>query len=137
MSKSDTEDRDQQFLKRLANIENRVDSIDQTQAFALRANSEKHMDSVLEIFGKSDRRVQVYLAANGRRTVGEIAKMFSMTQPAVSRELLRIQKDGLLEVVDKVGSNIYYSKKAVDGTLRITRFLMKEYSFDKNGYPVK
>jgi hypothetical protein len=58
-------DRDQQILNRLSKIEHKVDSLEQTTAFALRADAEKHSASVWEIFKKSKRRAQVYLAADG------------------------------------------------------------------------
>lgn len=41
-----TEDRDQQILRRLANIEHKIDSLEQTTAFALRADAEQHFESV-------------------------------------------------------------------------------------------
>jgi hypothetical protein len=59
---SPTEDRDQQILRRLANIQHKIDSLEQTTAFALRADADKHVESVRKIFGKSKKRVQVYLA---------------------------------------------------------------------------
>src|SRR5437899_1312972 len=64
-------DRDQQILDRLANIEHKVDSFDQTQAFALRADAKKHLDEVKKIFGDRRRRAQVYLATDGSRSVTE------------------------------------------------------------------
>ena len=58
-----TEDRDQQILRRLSNIEHKVDSLDQTTAFALRADAKRHFQTAKEIF-RGKRRAQVYLAAN-------------------------------------------------------------------------
>lgn len=49
-----TEDRDQQILRRLANIEHKIDSLEQTTAFALRADAERHFESVKKIFGNSN-----------------------------------------------------------------------------------
>jgi hypothetical protein len=65
------EDRDQQILSRLAHIQHKVDSIDETNAFALRADATKHMETVKGIFKRGKRRAQVYLAANGTRGVVE------------------------------------------------------------------
>jgi hypothetical protein len=72
--KDKTEKPYQQILHRLAHIEHKVDSIDEKNAFALRAEAEKHQETVRKIFGKSKRRAQIYLAADGTRGVVEIAQ---------------------------------------------------------------
>jgi DNA-binding MarR family transcriptional regulator len=131
------EDRDQQILRRLANIEHRVDSFEQTTAFALRAEAERHFESVRVIFGKSKRRVQVYLAANGERSVQNIAGLLDMKQPNVSRELTILQQEGLLEVSENEGGETYWSKKPIDRTIRISSLLRKEYDLTKDGLPNK
>lgn len=126
-------DRDQQILSRLSRIEHKVDSMEQTNAFALRAEADKHFDTVREIFGRSKRRAQVYLAADGSRSVQEIADHLGMTQPAVSRELANLQQEGLTEIIDSDGGSNIWSKKAVDRSLRISRFLQKEFSLTSAG----
>jgi DNA-binding MarR family transcriptional regulator len=131
------EDRDQQILRRLANIEHRVDSLDQTTAFALRADAERHYESVREIFGKSVRRIQVYLAANGERSVQNIAELLDMKPPNVSRELAILQQEGLLDVSENVGGETYWFKKPIDRTIRISILLQKEYNLSKDGLPNK
>lgn len=130
-------DRDQQILNRLARIEHKVDSLDQTNAFALRAESEKHFQSAKEIFGSSTRRAQIYLAANGARSVQDIADFLRMKRPNVSPELQYLREEGLLEIIDTIGGRDIWSKKPIDRTLRISQFLCDEFSLDKNGQPVK
>ena len=99
-------DRDQQILNRLSRIQHRVDSIDQTQAFALRADEAKHFNTVKEIFKTGTRRAQVYLAADGTRGVDEIAKHLNMKAPNVSRELRILSEEGMLRsLTPKVGAN--------------------------------
>lgn len=131
------EDRDQQILRRLANIEHRVDSIDQTTAFALRADAERHFESVRVIFRKRIRRVQVYLAANGERSVQNIAELLDMRRPNVSRELASLQQEGLLEVSENEGGETFWSKKPIDRTIRISSHLQQEYNLTKDGLPIK
>jgi DNA-binding transcriptional ArsR family regulator len=130
-----TVDRDQQILRRLSNIEHKVDSLEQTTAFSLRANEEKHQQSVKKIFGKSRRRMQVYLAANGQRSVQDIAELLKMKLSNVSRELSFLQEEGLLEVMEKEGGMTYWGKKPIDRTIRISIFLMKEFKLNENGTP--
>jgi DNA-binding transcriptional ArsR family regulator len=131
----DTTDRDQQILSRLARIEHKIDSIEQTNAFALRAEAEKHFETVRKIFGKSKRRAQVYLAANGARTVQEIADHLGMKYQNVSRELAALLQEGLTEIIDSQGGANIWSKKAVDRSLRISQFLQEKFFLTSSGLP--
>ena len=128
-----TEDRDQQILRRLTNIEHRIDSMEQTSAFALRAESERHFATVREIFGQSKRRVQVYLAADGHRSVQGIAGLLGMKQPNVSKELNILKEEGLLEVMDQEGGETFWCKKPLDRTIRISKLLKKEFELNEDG----
>jgi len=126
-------DRDQQILNRLSKIEHKVDSLEQTTAFALRAEKDKHFASVKEIFKTGKRRAQIYLAVDGSRSVKEIAAHLRMKQPNVSRELKILAEEGLLKIVDASGGRDTWAKNPIDRTLRITQFLRTEYALDANG----
>lgn len=126
-------DRDQQILGRLANIEHRVDSFDQTSAFALRADAAKHLGEVKKIFGNSIRRAQIYLAANGSRSVQGIADHLKMQRQNVGPDLNLLHEEGLLELIDSRGGKDIWAKKSVDRTVRITKFLCDEFALTKNG----
>jgi DNA-binding transcriptional ArsR family regulator len=127
------QDRDQQILSRLANIQHKVDSIEQTNAFALRADKEKHENSLREIFKNGKRMAQVYLAADGTRSVQEIADYLNMQQPHVSRQLKILALEGILEIANSSGGKDYWAKKPLDHTIRITRFLSNEFSLNEDG----
>jgi predicted transcriptional regulator len=126
-------DRDQQILNRLSKIEHRVDSIDQTQAFALRAEPEKHFKVVKTIFKNGKRRAQIYLAANGSRGVEEIAKHLGMQRQNVGRELKFLGGQGMLEIKATSGGRDIWGKKQIDHSLGINQFLQKEYSLSPDG----
>lgn len=130
---SEKQDRDQQILSRLARIEHRVDSIDQTSAFALRAEAKKHFQSIKQIFGESKRRAQVYLAVDGNRGVQEIAAHLGMKRQNVGPELHELQREGLLELADSQGGKDIWTKKALDRTLRVSVFLQDEFGLHANG----
>ena len=130
---TDTEDRDQQILNRLGKIEHKVDSIDQTSAFALRAEEEKHLQVVRGIFGTSKRRAQVYLAANGHRGVQEIAKHLGMKRQNVGSDLNVLHGEQLLELSDSVRGRDIWLKKTLDRTLKISKFLKKEFGLAGDG----
>lgn len=126
-------DRDQQILSRLARIEHKVDSIDQTNAFALRADAEKHFASIKQIFRRSKRRAQVYLAADGTRGVQDLAAHLNMKRQNVAKELKALAEEGLLEIVDTTGGKDIWGKKPIDRTLRVTQFLCTEYNLERHG----
>lgn len=128
-----TLDRDQQILNRLAKIEHKVDSLEQTTAFALRADEQRHFESVKQIFKNSERKAQVYLAANGERSVNEIATHLGMKYPNVSKALAALQSEGLVEIFDQNGGATYWGKTPLDRTLRITGFLVSHYGLNPDG----
>jgi hypothetical protein len=128
-------DRDQQILNRLARIEHKVDSFDQTQAFALRKDEAQHQAEVKKIFGKSVRRAQIYLAVDGVRGVNQIAQHLGMKRQNVGADLKYLENEGLLELAGTHRGMDIWSKKALDRTLRLTQFLCKEFSLQPNGTP--
>jgi Fic family protein len=130
-------DRDQQILSRLAKIEHKVDSIEQTNAFALRAEASKHFAEVKKIFGRSIRRAQIYLAADGSRTVQEIAKHLGVPRQNLSPMLKHLSEEGLLELVDSQSRGDIWAKKSVDRSLRISPFLCKEFLLQRSGLKQK
>jgi DNA-binding transcriptional ArsR family regulator len=124
-----------EVLRRLSNIERKVESIDETNAFAMRSNREAHQQQIEGIFGKSRRRAQVYLAANGKRSVGDIASLLGMKQPNVSSDLTLLEKEGLLNVFSSAGFN-HWNKKPIDWALGVSELLMQKFKLDQNGTPV-
>ena len=135
MATKDSQDRNQQILSRLAHIEHKVESIDETNAFALRADAEKHSGTVRKIFGRNRRRAQIYLAADGTRGVVEIAKHLGMQTPNVSPQLKVLKEEGLLELIDVPGRQDFWAKKSIDRTLRISKYLCEEYGLKLDGRP--
>lgn len=123
----------QQILSRLAHIEHKVESIDETNAFALRATAAAHQKSIDAIFGRSKRRAQVYLAADGTRSVGEIAAHLRMRQPNVTIELNVLKEEGLLELNNAPGRKDFYAKKPIDKTIQISKHIRKKYNLRANG----
>lgn len=131
--KKDTTDRDQQILSRLAHLQHKVDSIEQTNAFALRADADKHLESIRQVFKSSKRKAQIYLAADGNRSVGDIAKYLGLKQQNVSRELSKLKDEGILEIGGSEGNTLYYTKTPLDRTIRISRFLADEFGLTREG----
>jgi len=123
----------QQILSRLGSIQHDVDSIKQTTAFTLRAEKQKHLDTVGEIFQKSRRRVQVYLAVNGQRSIKDIAKHLKMQGQNVWADLKLLREEELVDVVDSGAGGDIYAKTPIDRTLRISKFLKAEHGLTDDG----
>ncbi len=130
-------DRDQQILSRLAQIQHKVDSLEQTTAFALRADSDKHLGSVMKIFGKGKNRAKIYLAVNGDRSVQQIAELLSIKPQNVSPALKILREEGLIEMRDSQGNSDIYAKTPLDRTLQITKKLTGEFQLTSEGLPLK
>ena len=122
----------EEILRRLSNIEHRVASIDETSAFAMRANRVAHPEQIAQIFRRSKRRAQIYIAANGKRTVNGIAEVLQMKQPHVSRELTYLEREGLL-VATSLGAENYWNKKPIDRTLGISDYLQEHFDLSADG----
>ncbi|MGH9428149.1 MAG: MarR family transcriptional regulator [Terriglobia bacterium] len=137
MSKSLSQDNDtdksQVLLSRVARIQHKVDSLEQTTAFALRADSARHLAEVKKIFGRSSERARVYLAANGSRNVQEVAAYLGMKRQNVGVEVQKLIDEGLLEVVDTKGNSTVCAKTALHRTLRIPAFLCGEFDLERDG----
>lgn len=129
----DKQDAYQQILSRLGQIQNKVDSLDETNAFTLRADEDKHQESVRKIFKSSKRRAQVYLAANGSSGVQQIADHLGMKAQNVGRELKALKDEGMLELVDTSGRRDIWAKKAIDRTLRISKYLCDSNNLQPDG----
>jgi DNA-binding transcriptional ArsR family regulator len=124
----------QQILSRLSQIQHKVDSIDETNAFTLRADP-RHHETVKKIFKRGKRRAQIYLAADGSRSVQEIGHHLDMKMPNVSRELGILKKEGMIALTEAAGRQDFYTKKNIDSTLRITNYLCGEYDLREDGRP--
>src|SRR5262245_53273429 len=88
----------QVLLGRVAKIQHKLDSLEQSTAFALRADRDKHQAEVAKIFNRSSERARVYLAADGSRNVQAIAKHLGMASQNVSVALRELGDHGLLEI---------------------------------------
>ncbi len=56
-----------------------------------------------------------------------------MKQPNVSRDVGVLKEEGLLELVGAAGRRDIWAKKSIDRTLRISKYLCKEYSLRSDG----
>lgn len=135
-SRDDAVDAAQQILSRLNDLDHKVESLRHTQGFALRVNKDRVFAEVKDIFKQSKRKAQIYLAANGRRSVNEIAAHLGIKRQHVGRGLKTLFEENLLDSYP-VGSVDIWRKSPLDRVVGITRFLTAEYGLDSDGKPAK
>lgn len=126
-----TQERDQLILDRLARIERKVDSLAQTHALTVRHDQDL-LEKVLVFFRGSKRRVQVYLAADGERSVSEIAEHLGMKRQNVGSVLKSLARKNLLEMNPSGGRDLW-CKSAIDRSIGISQLLIDEHGFETDG----
>lgn len=95
----------------------------------LKANKERILGEIGLFFGNSKRRAQVYLTIDGKRSVGEIARLLDIKMPNVSTDLSRCAEEGLIERVPTPSKGGFaWKKKRIDIVLRISEFLRKKFT---------
>lgn len=106
-------------------------SIDGSLKLLLRANKEKILPGLMNIFGKSRRRAEIYLIINGNYSVGEIAKNLDMKISNVSTEITKLKDETLIEIqkISKEGEFIY-KKTELDKIFRISRELKDKFKIE-------
>lgn len=120
-------------LQRLIRIDHKTDSMEDSLAWIVSANSPQLRDDLIKAFGSSVRRVQVYLALDGSRNVQEIAKHLHMKQPNVSRDLGWLKRKRLIDVLEARGEGFKYKKKFFDAIVGLSEALMKKFKLNAKG----
>lgn len=107
------------------------EAIDSSMELLIKANRETILSEIMEFFGKSRRRAQVFLAVNSTRTVQKIAALLSMKLPNVSIELTKLKEEGLVEIKEITADGYIYKKRRVDKILGISRKLRKKFNIEE------
>jgi len=103
------------------------EAIDNAMELLIRANKAAILSEALAFFGTSKRRAEVYLAADGNKTVSAIAESLRMKGPNVTRDLSLLKDFGLIEVNRMEGSSIVYKKRRIDRIIGLSSELRKKF----------
>lgn len=107
------------------------EAIDSSMELLIKANREAILEEIMEFFGRSKRRAEVYLAINGKRTVSDIVDLLVMKSPNVSIELSKLKEEGLIEIKEITPDGTYiYRKRRVDKILGISKRLRKKFNIE-------
>lgn len=113
------------------------EAIDSNIELITRAHGKEILREIMEFFGnvpgkkKAINRARVFLAVDGKRSVGKIADDLKLQLPNVSTEITKLKDTGLIEVKEVTKEGIIYKKRKVDTLLRISQKLIKDFEFEK------
>jgi DNA-binding transcriptional ArsR family regulator len=120
-------------LERLIRIDNRTDAIQHNLGWLVRANEPQLKETLINAFGNSVRRVQIYVALDGVKNVNQIADALGMLRPHVSREIIWLKKKGLIDVAEASGQGNIYKKTIFDSIINLSDELAAKFKLDKHG----
>lgn len=119
------EDDVREMRREIERIKDRVDQIAHVQAQQVKAEGQVE-EYILEYFAgaRGRKRAQIFLAADGRRGVTEIAVLVNVGNATASRSLKRMEELGILGSFWKEGSKSYH-QTALARELHLQRRIKK------------
>ena len=109
-------------------IRYKVDGIDKSVDLLLRANRKAILSDLMDFFGKSRDRMNVFLAVDGERTVNQITHYLKpMRQPNVSKRTGELLDEGLIYVKKSTKQGIIYDKTEKVKILNLEKELRKKF----------
>jgi predicted transcriptional regulator len=111
-------------------IKNRVTGLDNSVDLLLRANRKEITADLMLFFGRSEERVRVFLAVDGKRNVGEIAKKVKpIAMTNVSRRITELLGEDLICLVSTKKGKVYAMTRKVK-ILNLEKELRKNFDLD-------
>jgi len=113
------------------------EAIDSNIELITRAHGKEILTEIMEFFGnvpgkkKAINRARIFVAVDGKRSVGKIADDLKLKLPNVSTEITKLKDMGLIEVKEVTKEGIVYKKRKVDSLLRISQKLIKDFELEK------
>lgn len=119
------EDDLRELRREVERIKDRIDDIGHIQALQMRADA-ANKEHILKYFeGRGgDSKARIYLAADGSRSVSEIAREVGLDQGQVTRKCQEMYEHGLLGW-HADGTSKCYHKTVIERALRLSRDLEK------------
>lgn len=119
--------------KDVREIKWKVEGIDKSIDLLVRANRKGIIDDLMEFFGKSRERVNVFLSIDGKKTVEQIAKDLGMKGPNVSRRITELRDEGLINIKKTTRQGFIYEKTEKVRVLGLEKKLRKKFAIgDEN-----
>lgn len=106
----------------------RVEGVEKSVDLLVRANRPEIIADLMQFFGRSKDRVNVFLEVDGQKTVDAIRKALKMKKPHVSLRITELKDEGLIELKKVTPKGYYiYAKTEKVKILDLERKLRKRF----------
>jgi len=125
------------LLEEVKKIRWHQDAIDGNIELLTRAHRKEILEDIMDFFGnvpgkrKAINRAKVFLAIDGKRSVGQIANNLGLQISNVSREITSLKEMSLIEIKNADNEGLIYKKGNVDRLLRISKKIMKDFDIKR------
>jgi len=111
-------------------IRYKIESIEATQHLLLRERAPQLLSEIVKLFEGTDKMVEVYLALDPARSQADVVEYLRasgvrVSQPTVSRRMVTLEREGLIEKVGVGARGLLWGKKeVVEKVLRLSDHLL-------------
>jgi len=113
--------------KDVREIKWKVEGIEKSIDLLVRANRGKIVEDMMEFFGRSRDRVNVFLNIDGQKTVDRITRDLNLKKPNVSKRITELQNEGLVAIKKIVKHEYIYEKTEKVRILNLEKILKKKF----------
>lgn len=121
--------------KDVREIKWRVEGIEKSVDLLVRANRDLIIEDLMEFFGRSKDRVNVFLNVDGEKTVNQITAELGMRKPNVSKRITELQNEGLVKIKKITKQGYVYEKTEKVRILNLEKILRKKFSIGEQTKP--
>ena len=115
----------------------RVEGIEKSVDLLVRANRDEIIKDLMEFFGRSKNRVNVFLSIDGEKTVNQITKDLEMKKPNVSKRITELQDEGLVKIKKITKQGYIYEKTEKVRILNLEKILRKKFGIGEVAKPTQ
>jgi len=123
--------------KDVREIKWRVEGIEKSVDLLVRANRDEIIKDLMEFFGRSKDRVNVFLSIDGEKTVNQITKDLEMKKPNVSKRITELQDEGLVKIKKITKQGYIYEKTEKVRILNLEKILRKKFGIGEVAKPTQ
>jgi len=113
--------------KDVREIKWKVEGIEKSIDLLVRANRSQIIKDMMEFFGRSRDRVNVFLNIDGEKTVDQITKDLGIKKPNVSKRITELQNEGLVNIKKITKKGHIYEKTEKVRILNLDKILRKKF----------
>lgn len=117
----------EEIQEQITKIGWKVESIDDSINLLIKGSRKEILGEVLAFFGRNYSLMKVFLNVDREKNVLQLSQTLKMKPPNVLRELSKLKKEGLIEIVRTGAGGNVYRKKVIDDVLQLSVCLLKRF----------